>query len=151
MQQLPDFGLVRLDYDTTQPQLSIRIDRARAADLGIPVATIATTVQTLLNGDKIGTYLRRRPARSTIFVQAPAGLIQNPHDLDYFQVQTAGGKMVPLASVVSFEEGAVAPQLGARTRSSAVPMHGVARPRLRPPPGDERCRARSRRRPCRRA
>ena len=121
MQQLPDFGLVRLAYDTTQPQVSIRIDRARAADLGIPVATIATAVTTLLNGDKIGTYYAGDRSID-VFVQAPAGFIQNPHDLDYFQVKTAGGKMVPLASVVSFEEGAVAPQLGREDQKQAVPI-----------------------------
>ena len=127
MQQLPDFGLVRLAYDTTQPQVSIRIDRARAADLGIPVATIATAVTTLLNGDKIGTYYAGDRSID-VFVQAPAGFIQNPHDLDYFQVKTAGGKMVPLASVVSFEEGAVAPQLGREDQKQAVPIQASLNP-----------------------
>ena len=36
----------RLNYDTTQPQLSIRIDRDRAADVGVPVQTISTVIQT---------------------------------------------------------------------------------------------------------
>src|SRR5690606_40077751 len=42
MSQNPNLSSVRLAYDTTQPQLSIDIDRRRAADLGVPIAGIAS-------------------------------------------------------------------------------------------------------------
>jgi hydrophobic/amphiphilic exporter-1 (mainly G- bacteria), HAE1 family len=40
MQDLPQFENVRLSFDTTQPQLSVEIDRERAADLGVPVESL---------------------------------------------------------------------------------------------------------------
>ena len=120
-QTYPGFATARLSYDTTQPQISVKIDRAHAADLGVPLASIATAVTTLLNGDKIGTYYVGDQAVD-VFVLAPEGLIQNPKDLDNFQIKTTAGAMVPLSSVVSFEEGAVAPQLGREDQKRAVPI-----------------------------
>jgi HAE1 family hydrophobic/amphiphilic exporter-1 len=117
----PGFSSARLSYDTTQPQVSIKIDRAHAADLGIPLANVATAVTTLLNGDKIGTYYVGDQAID-VYVLAPQGLIQNPKDLDNFQVKTQAGRMVPLSSVVSFEESAVAPQLGREDQKRSVPI-----------------------------
>ena len=41
----PRFGRVRLSYQTTQPQLSIEIDRERASDLGINIDGLSAVVQ----------------------------------------------------------------------------------------------------------
>ena len=120
MQQDPDFGHVRLDSDTTQPQVSIRIDRARAADVGIPVATIATAGRPPQR--RQDRHLLRRRRSIKIFVQAPDGIIQDPRGLDHFHLKTASGKMVPLSSLVTFEEGAVAPKLRRQDQRRAMPM-----------------------------
>ena len=37
-----------VDFEETQPQLSLTVDRAKADDLGIGVETIAVTLQTML-------------------------------------------------------------------------------------------------------
>jgi hydrophobic/amphiphilic exporter-1 (mainly G- bacteria), HAE1 family len=46
-----------VDLDTTfrggKPELAIEIDRERAAALGVPVASIATTIRALIAGDKV--------------------------------------------------------------------------------------------------
>ena len=46
-------------------------------------------------------------------------MIQDPTDLDNIQIRTSSGRMVPLASLVTFKETAVAPSSAART--SAAP------------------------------
>lgn len=38
MEENSGFGQVRLGYDTTQPQLFVAVDRARAEDLGVRIA-----------------------------------------------------------------------------------------------------------------
>ena len=47
-----------VDLDTTyrggKPEVGIHIDRDRAADLGVPVSSIATTVRYLMAGDPVG-------------------------------------------------------------------------------------------------
>jgi hydrophobic/amphiphilic exporter-1 (mainly G- bacteria), HAE1 family len=122
MQQgYPGFTTARLSYDTTQPQVSVKIDRARASDLGIPLASIAAAVSTLLNGDKIGTYFQGDQGID-VYVIAPDGLIQNPSDLNNVQIKTSSGAVVPLDSVVSFQETAVSPELGREDQKRAVPI-----------------------------
>jgi hydrophobic/amphiphilic exporter-1 (mainly G- bacteria), HAE1 family len=121
MEDSPYFGNIRLNYDTTQPQLSIYIDRQRATDAGVPVETIASVVKTLLSGRKVGEfYVGDDPIE--IRAQVPYGMIQDPAGLDAIQVRTPSGSMVPLSSFVTFEETAVAPRLPRQDKSRAIPI-----------------------------
>jgi HAE1 family hydrophobic/amphiphilic exporter-1 len=117
----PAFSTVRLNYDTTQPQLSIKIDRDRAADVGVSLESVATIVQTLLEGRDLGSfYIGDDPIE--IRAQAPPGMIQDPTGLERVQLRTESGKMIPLSAVASFEETAVAPDLPRQDQRRAVPM-----------------------------
>ncbi|MEO8667281.1 MAG: efflux RND transporter permease subunit, partial [Bauldia sp.] len=127
LQKDPRFDNVRLNFDTTQPQISIKIDRERASDVGIPVTTISTALQTLLAGTDLGNYYQGDD-QIKILAQAPYGLIQDAGGLDRIQLRTAGGKMVPLSSLVSFEEVAVAPSLQRQDQRRAVPMTATLTP-----------------------
>jgi len=121
MSEDPIFGSVRLNYDTTQPQLSINIDRERAADLGISIGNISQIVQALLDGKDLGNfYIGDDPIE--IRLQAPEGMIQDPSGLDRIQLRSSSGQMVPLASLVTFKETAVAPNLEREDQRRAVPM-----------------------------
>jgi hydrophobic/amphiphilic exporter-1 (mainly G- bacteria), HAE1 family len=55
MQENPAFGQVRLEYETTQPQLFIEIDRTRASDLGIEIAGLGDALRAVLDGRSVGT------------------------------------------------------------------------------------------------
>jgi len=121
MEDSPLFSNIRLNYDTTQPQLSIYIDRQRATDAGIAVETISSVVQTLLSGRDVGDfYVGDDPIE--IRAQVPYGMIQDPSGLDAIQLRTPQGAMVPLSSFVSFEETAVAPSLPRQDKSRAIPI-----------------------------
>jgi multidrug efflux pump len=52
-------GLVGLDWDykETQPQLKVHIDYNRAADLGVSIADIGRTLETLLGSRRVTTYI----------------------------------------------------------------------------------------------
>jgi HAE1 family hydrophobic/amphiphilic exporter-1 len=127
MEDDPSYDSVRLNYDTTQPQLSIRIDRERAADVGVPIQNISTVIQTLLDGRDLGTF-NIGDERIAIRAMAPEGMIQDPAGLDRIQLRTASGRMVPLSSLVSFEEVAVAPNLQRQDQRRAVPMSATLAP-----------------------
>jgi HAE1 family hydrophobic/amphiphilic exporter-1 len=49
-----------VDVDTTlvlgKPEISVRLDRPKAAELGVQVADVAATLQTMVAGQKISTY-----------------------------------------------------------------------------------------------
>ena len=117
----PSFSRVRVSYDTTQPQMSIRIDRDRAAEIGLPLASIAAAVQTLLDGRDLGNFfIGDNPIR--IRVRVPSGMIQDANALDGIQLRADSGQMIPLSSIVTFEEIAVAPNLPRQDQLRAVPV-----------------------------
>ncbi len=127
MEKEPAFASVRLNYDTTQPQLSIQIDRERAADLGISIEGIAAIVQGLLDGKDLGNfYIGDDPIK--VQLQAPAGMIQDPAGFDRVPLRSASGAMVPLSSLVTFKETAVAPSLQRQDQRRAVPMTATLAP-----------------------
>lgn len=51
-------GVVDVDtnFEATQPELRITVDRARAADLGASIDTLATSLRTLVGGEEISQY-----------------------------------------------------------------------------------------------
>ncbi len=121
MEKDPVFGRVQLNYNTTQPQLSIKVDRDRAAQVGISVEAISSAVQTVLSGKKLGNfYIGDNPIE--ILAKVPDGMIQDSSALDNLQLRTRDGKMVPLSSLVSFDETAVAPSLPRQDQRRAIPM-----------------------------
>ena len=121
MEDLPVFDRVTLDYDTTQPELAMTVDREAASDLGVSVETLGTTLATLLDGREMGEYYVQGDAIS-VRASAPEGMIDDPSDIENVFVRTAGGRMVPLSSFVTVTERAVAPELRREGLRRAVPM-----------------------------
>ena len=84
-------------------QFDIMIDREKAADLQVSVATITTTISTLLAGRQAG-YFTQGGNRYEIVVQLPQALLTNPQVLKLLYVRSDAGTMLPLASVTQFHE-----------------------------------------------
>ena len=51
-------GVVDVDtnFEATQPELRINVDRARAADLGVNIDTLANNLRTLVGGEEVSEY-----------------------------------------------------------------------------------------------
>ena len=54
------FGRINVDYDTTQPQLTLTVDRERADALGIDINGLATTMQAMIDGVRCRQCLHQR-------------------------------------------------------------------------------------------
>ena len=145
LEDAPAFDTVRLNYDTTQPELSVADrPRRRPPISACRSSTLGTTLATLLDGQEIGKYYVDGDA-IPVRAQAPDGMIDDPSDLENIFVRTAAGRMVPLSSFVTVTERAVAPELPREGQRRAVPISGDACARHRPSPGDGHARGRSRR------
>ena len=121
MEGRPLFERVTLDYDTTQPELAISIDREAAADIGVSVETLGSGLATLLDGREMGEYYLEGDA-IPVRAQAPDGMLDDPADLETIYVRAAEGRMVPLSSFVTMTERAVAPELRREGQRRAVPL-----------------------------
>ena len=127
MESDPAFERVRLDYDTTQPELALTIDREKAADIGVSVETLAQTLATLLDGREMGEFYIEGDA-IPVWAQAPDGTINDPTDMENIFVRAADDRMVPISSFVSVTERAVAPELPREGQRRAVPLNATLAP-----------------------
>ncbi|MGC4026835.1 MAG: efflux RND transporter permease subunit [Mesorhizobium sp.] len=110
MEKDPRFQQPRLSNDATQPQLRVRIDRERAADLGIDITGLAEGVQAVLDGREIADVFiddRSYPVK----LLSTTNPINDPTDLENVFLKTSDGRFVPLATIASLEELAVPPTL----------------------------------------
>src|SRR5690606_26892452 len=110
-------------------QVTVTVDRERAAALNLPVRDIGTTLSLLVGGGAIAQFDRDSNSYD-IIMQVPQEYRDNPERLGDFFVRSVTGQMVPLSAVVSISTG-VAPtaihqfsQLNSAT-ISALPMPGV--------------------------
>jgi multidrug efflux pump len=112
------------------PQISITIDRDRAAELGVSVSEIGNTLGLLVGGGAIAQFDRDSNSYDVI-TQVPQEWRNNPERLEQFFVRSSSGEMVPLSSVVSLQPGVAAAsieqfnQLNSATLS-AMPMIGLS-------------------------
>ncbi|WP_437827184.1 efflux RND transporter permease subunit [Sorangium sp. So ce1153] len=128
--ELAQSGLVvdlDTDYQLGMPELRIVPDRARAADLGVSVESIATTLNTLVGGGRIAKYNdngRRVDVRARLLAEQRS----RPEDLARIQVRSASGALVPLTSVVSYEELPALQAITRRDRERAISIFGNVAP-----------------------
>ena len=99
-------GYVDLDqtYRGGKPEVAVRIDRDRAADLNVPIVTIASTLQSLVAGRK-ATELTTDGDRYDVRVRLEDTDRQSIEGLLSLKVRSNLGQMVPLSNLVTLAEG----------------------------------------------
>lgn len=96
----------RVDPSPTKPQLDVRIDRARTADLRVRVSDVASTLESLLGGRRV-TEFQRGNQQYYVIVQVEDEDRVTPSDLARLYVRSTEGTLVQLSNVVSWTENAV--------------------------------------------
>jgi multidrug efflux pump len=91
------------DFRENQPDLRVRIDRARAADLGVSVELIGRTLELMFGEREISTFVDRG-VEYPVIIQARAQDRASPSDLRNVFVRTASGDLVPLSNLVTLTE-----------------------------------------------
>jgi multidrug efflux pump subunit AcrB len=109
----------QFSYEPTQPQLSIEIDRRRAADLGIDLDNLAQTLRAMIDGDKI-LDLNVGDESIPLVLESATGEINDPTDLVNLYVSARNGKLLPLSSIVSVKEEGVAAELDRLAQRRAI-------------------------------
>ncbi len=109
----------RIAFDPTQPQLSVSIDRRRAADLGVDLPSLAATLRAMIDGDEL-VDLNIEDEAVPILLESVNGEINDPSDLVNLYVGTADGGLLPLSSIVSLREEGVATELNRQAQRRAI-------------------------------
>ncbi len=124
------FIVVQNSLSYNSSQITLKIDRERAAALNLPARDIGTTLGLLVGGGAVAQFDRDSNSYDVI-MQVPEEYRNNPERLTDFFIRSASGQMVPLSAVVTVETK-VAPsaieqfnQLNSTT-ISALPIPGVS-------------------------
>ncbi|RWM06089.1 efflux RND transporter permease subunit [Mesorhizobium sp.] len=114
-------------YDA--PQVTVTIDRERAAALNLPIADVGRTLTLLVGGAEVAQFDRDSNSYD-IIPQVPQEFRDNPEKLGEYFIRSEDGKMVPLSAVVKISTNASPAaieqfnQLNSST-ISALPLPGV--------------------------
>jgi HAE1 family hydrophobic/amphiphilic exporter-1 len=119
-------GVGKLDRELKLdlPQVSIVLDRERAAQLGISAADIAQTLSTLTGGVDIADY-KEGSKSYHIRLQVEPGQRVSTDDLRRIYVKNKSGGLVRLDTLVKFQEGLGPAEIKRRNRQFAAFIYGA--------------------------
>jgi hydrophobic/amphiphilic exporter-1 (mainly G- bacteria), HAE1 family len=109
------------------PEVRVGIDRERAANLGVDVATVANTLQLMIGGLKVSTY-QEGGEEYEIRARADLDYRRDLGALSLMTVPTASGGSVPLSSLVKLTETRGPSQINRVARQRQVTITANVRP-----------------------
>ena len=121
--------LVNVDTDLklNKPEITIQIDRKRAADLGISVQDISRTMQILLGSQEITNFSRGNRLYEVV-VQAEDSLRKNPNIIEELYIRSQNGGLVPMGNVVDMKTTTTPPQINHFNRFRSATISGSPAP-----------------------
>ncbi len=120
MQQSPLFSDVDSTYRAGKPQVSVQIDRDRAAALGIPAAVVGQSVRAFLGGDDFAKF-RQGTDSYDIRLRLPQDA-RGADRLGELTVRGAQGQLVELRNVASVKEDAALSQIDRQARLRQITL-----------------------------
>ena len=99
----PGIADARLGRDEGRPELAVRVDRAKAALLGVSATTLANTIRTNVAGTQAALF-RQAGKEYPIVVRLREDERQNVNDVDNVLVSTAGGIVMPARNLMRIDD-----------------------------------------------
>lgn len=121
------FIVVQNSLAFDKPQAKLKIDRERAATLGVPIATIGTTLNVMLSN----TWVSRFDLESRsydIIPQAADAYRLTPESMSGYYVRSISGAMVPLSAVTTVEMGAAPVAIEQFNQLNSATISGMPMP-----------------------
>lgn len=110
------------DYKETKPQLQIVIDQDRAADLGVSVQTVGSTLETMLGSRNVTTYIENGEEYDVI-LEGERTKQNTPTDIQNIYVRSdTTNKLIPLTNLIKIEEYADLGSLNRYNRTRAITL-----------------------------
>ncbi len=115
-------GLEGVDYDykETKPQLRVNIDQNRAGDLGVSIANIGRSLESLLGSREVTTFIQDGEEYDVI-IEGDYDGKRTPADMTNIYVRSElTNELIPLANLVTIEEFADSGSLNRYNRIRAI-------------------------------
>ncbi len=106
----PVFSVADVNLKFTKPELTIHIDRDKAAVLGVSMQNIAQTLQLTMSEQRVG-YFILNGKQYQILSQIDRAYWNKPSDLQSIYVRNNNGELIALDNLVTTSESSMPPQL----------------------------------------
>jgi multidrug efflux pump subunit AcrB len=126
---IPGLSNLRVEYQATQPQISLNINRERAANLDVAIADLAATIRVLVAGFKVAE-LTVDDRAVPIMLESAAGSVESPADLGNLYVRSQSGNLIPLSQMITFKQEGVPAELDRLAQRRAVEIDADIGPSL---------------------
>jgi len=118
----PGFNGLDSDYKETRPQIDFQVNYNRAADLGVTVEEIGRTLQTMMGGRNVTTFLDRGEEYDVV-VEGERNQQNSFADVKNIYVRSeTTGRLVPLSNLVTITEYGAAETLSRYNRIRAITL-----------------------------
>ncbi len=116
-------GLVDVDSTLSlrKPEVQVVIDRDRASDLGIPVQTIANSLNVLVGGQIVSRYTEQNE-QYDVWLRADKSFRDNPDTLENLTIPSARAGIVQLTSLAKMSESRGPSQIERLNRQRTVTL-----------------------------
>jgi multidrug efflux pump len=121
---MPELVDVDSNYQERKPQMRVSVDRDRATALGVSLASVGRTLETMLGSRTVTTYVERGREHDVI-LQGEDADRSSPDDLTNLYVRGAGSRLVPLENLVTLSEEAGPDELTRFDRMRAVTIEAA--------------------------
>jgi len=115
------------DYRLGQPELRVTPDRAVCADIGVSMTDVATALNALVGGVRVGKY-SSGGRRVDVQMKLLASQRTRPEDLSRLRIRSRSGQLIPLSSLVKTEELPALQAITRRERERAISIYANVAP-----------------------
>ena len=116
----PGLTTIQDDFDLNKPQLNVKINQKKAADLGVSTEDIGKTIETIF-GSKIVTKFTQEGKEYSIILQGDLKDRQEPDSISKVFVRSKNNnKLVSISNLVEYSEEGKSPFLARYNRQKAV-------------------------------
>ena len=121
-QNNPGFAGLDANYKETRPQIDFKVNYERAADLGVTVSELGRTLETMMGGRNVTTFLDRGEEYDVIL--EGERIKQNSFtDIENIYVRSQRtGQLIPVSNLVNIEEYGAAETLSRFNRIRSITL-----------------------------
>jgi multidrug efflux pump len=127
--KLPGFDAIFSQQTMEKPRLSVKIDRALAAELGVSISAIEETLYTFLSGTKAADF-NFDGLDYDVQVRAPLEYRSELNSLNAYFVTGTVGQWVPLGSLVTLKEILEPNEIKHYERMRSASIHMTLQPQI---------------------
>ncbi|MCC6915612.1 MAG: efflux RND transporter permease subunit [Rhodospirillaceae bacterium] len=121
------FMFLMSDLKFTRPQISIDIDRNKAAQIGLTMSDVGNALAAMLGGGYVN-YFSIEGRSYKVIPQVQQEYRLNPEQILNYQIRTGTGEMVPLSTIAAISNKTVPESLSHFQQLNAATLQGVPMP-----------------------